>query len=503
LSQIDRLFLQLELSAFQANGVHQVLDAIRAAILRPVITRLFAYFAVALVVGLASMVLAQRFILVPLSVLVSALLALGKGDLRQRVTIKTGDELETVAESFNKMAEEIRSREDELRRTNAELASARAQAQQEAEEAERRAAELNATLVSVADALIIYNPNEEIVLMNPAAEWLIGYTAAERKLSLADRLSLLRVQQPNGDPFPIEAMPVRRALHGEIVHGVIMVVHPPRRESSIWTANSAAPIRTADGRTIGAVSIFADITALHQLQEQREDFVRTVSHDLRAPLTIIQGQAQVLIRLLDTAGLKGMERQSAEAILTSAKRMNAMIQDLVDSIRLESGQLKLEKQAIDLRQTVSDFLERGKTLMDVQRIKTEMPAGLPTVSADPNRLERILTNLLTNALKYSDPGTEVLLKAQAAEKEVTVSVTDHGMGIPPEDLPHIFERYFRARGAQRTEGLGLGLYITKMLVETQGGRVWVESELGKGSTFYFTLPVASVGEPGAEASAGQ
>ena len=167
-----------------------------------------------------------------------------------------------------------------------------------------------------------------------------------------------------------------------------------------------------------------------------------------------------------------------------------MIQDLVDSARLEAGQLELEKRPAELGNIASGLLERARGAMDVERIKVEIASDLPEFLADPERLERILMNLMTNALKYSDPGTDVLLKAAKTNGEVLVSVTDHGIGIDPNDLPHIFERFYRAGGSQKAEGVGLGLYITKMLVEAHDGRIWAESELGKGSTFYFTLPIA-------------
>ncbi len=128
--------------------------------------------------------------------------------------------------------------------------------------------------------------------------------------------------------------------------------------------------------------------------------------------------------------------------------------------------------------------------MDVSRIKVDIQSDMPQIAADPDRLERILMNLLTNALKYSALETEVLLRAEKTDGEVTVSVTDYGMGIPPEDLPHIFERFYQPTAGRKAGGLGLGLYISKMLVEAHGGRVGVESELGRGSTFWFTLPLA-------------
>ncbi len=229
---------------------------------------------------------------------------------------------------------------------------------------------------------------------------------------------------------------------------------------------------------------------LLRLQEQREDLVRMVSHDLRAPLTSVQGQAQLLLKLLERSGQNGRLSQSAEAILTSARRMNSMIQDLVDVARRESGQLEIKRTPTALASTVLDLTRRMAGVLDTDRIRVEIPREMPSVWADPDRLDRILTNLLTNALKYSLPGTQVQLSARRENGEVVVSISDQGPGIPAEEIPRLFQRFYRGSHSRTAEGLGLGLYITRMLVEAHGGRIWVESTPGKGSTFSFTLPIA-------------
>ncbi|MCL5958791.1 MAG: ATP-binding protein [Chloroflexi bacterium] len=356
-------------------------------------------------------------------------------------------------------------------------------------EIQRRVAELDVTITSIAAGVVIYSPSGEIALMNPTAENLLGYSPAETRLPPAERLELLRAETDDGELFPVEKLPASRALRGETVHGVVMVVHPSAART-VWTSVSAAPIRRPDGDLLGAVVVFTDITPLHELQEQRDDLLRAVSHDLRTPLSIIQGQAQLLQRVLEKAVPDGQARRSVEAIITGARRMDAMIEDLVDAARLEAGQLRLEKRPVELRSFVSDLLDRAAGAMDEGRIKVDMEKEILLVDVDPNRLERILINLLGNALKYSAPETEVLVTAEKAYREVTVSVTDRGVGILAEDLPYLFHKFYRTKGARKAEGLGLGLYITKMLVEAHGGRIWVESEPGQGSTFFFTLPLA-------------
>jgi signal transduction histidine kinase len=221
---------------------------------------------------------------------------------------------------------------------------------------------------------------------------------------------------------------------------------------------------------------------------ESEEYTRVISHDLRLPLTIILGQAQLIQRSAEKADLVA---RSAQAIVVSARRMNAMIDDLVDSARLESGQLRLNSRPLDLGRAIHDLTERMTGLSGMERYEVRVEADLPRVRADPDRLERILSNLIGNALKYSTPGTPIVLSATSGPGEAIVSVADRGSGIASADLPRLFERYFRAPGGiEHREGLGLGLYITRALVEAHGGRIWVESEVGAGSTFTFTLPFA-------------
>jgi len=259
----------------------------------------------------------------------------------------------------------------------------------------------------------------------------------------------------------------------------------------IWLDTCLSPLRNEAGEVRAVLGISRDITERKRTEEFREEYTHSISHDLRAPLTTIQGHAQLLQRALENAGSESRLQRSVDAIANAARRMNAMIQDLVDSARLEAGQLKMNRWSQDLHSFVLELRERLGGLVEAERIRAEVPDDLPHVSADPDRLERILMNLLSNALKYSSPDSEVLIKAERIGQEVLISVIDRGVGIAAEDLPHIFERFYTAKsGRRKAEGLGLGLYITRMLVEAHGGRIWVNSDLGKGSTFSFTLPMA-------------
>jgi signal transduction histidine kinase len=237
------------------------------------------------------------------------------------------------------------------------------------------------------------------------------------------------------------------------------------------------------------VAIARDVTDRKQAEAFREEYVSFISHDLRNPLTALLGQSDWLRRVLSAKGLE-REARAAESMLTSARRLNSMVQDLADSVRLEAGVMKMQIQPVDLFHLVTDISERVGTLEDRARIHLEVPDWVPPVRADRDYVERAIVNLLTNALKYSAPDTPVILRVVRGDGAAVVSVIDQGVGIPPEEMPFLFEKFYRARTGKKAEGLGLGLYITRMIVEALGGRIWAESKLRKGSTFSFTLPLA-------------
>jgi PAS domain S-box-containing protein len=373
---------------------------------------------------------------------------------------------------------------DITERKHAELERERLLAELEAERTRWQA-----TVESMPDPVALADAEGHVTYMNPACLRLVGQRV-QPGLSLGEQPGYYGLFRPDGTPFEPAETPLPRAVRrGEAVCDVEVVHRRPDREERLVVWN-AAPLHDARGQVVGAVSVGRDVTELRAAERRREEYVHIISHDLRAPLTVVQGQAQILLRLLAKAGEPGPEERSAEAIVTSARGMNAMIQDLVDSARLESGQLKLSLTPVDLRQLVLDLKGRLAAVYDVSRIRLEAPERLPPVAADPERLERVLVNLLSNAYKYADPGTEIAVRLMPGDGEVVAAVSDHGPGIAPEEIPHLFQRYYRTQtGRERKESLGLGLYITKGLVEAHGGRIWVESELGKGSTFSFSLPL--------------
>ncbi|MHB1004178.1 MAG: PAS domain-containing sensor histidine kinase [Chloroflexota bacterium] len=376
------------------------------------------------------------------------------------------------------------------------FAARREQAVRWAQEADSRAAELAATLAAIPHGIVVYDVKGAIVRMNPGAEAILGYPPDVLRRPLLERSETLHLQHADLSPLPAAENPAMRALRGETVRGLTVVLHPPAQASERWVVVSAAPVRDAGGEQLGAVMALTDITAEHAADEAREAFVRAVSHDLRQPLTVVQGQAQLLRSGLVRQGAEGTLTRGAEAIAISAQRMNTMIQELVDTARLETKQLRLDLRPLDLRTHVADLVERLRS-GEGGNVRIVAQPDLPAVLADPTGLDRVLGNLLGNAFKYAGNQAAVSVTlCRWQDGTVGVSVSDDGPGIAAADLPHLFERYYRADvgDAQRRDGLGLGLYIAKGLVEANGGRIWAESAAGNGATFTFTLPTAPAHE---------
>jgi len=373
----------------------------------------------------------------------------------------------------------------QLKRTIAEL-------RETAWVANHRAAQLDAVIESMTEGVSIATADGRVLRVNRVGREILGMPAQQHEGygSIEGYYNTYALSYPDGRPVPAEERPLRRALGGEAFTDV-EVVYSRADGQRFDLLVGGSPVRDEFGSVILAVAIWRDVTAIRELERRREEFLHIVAHDIRSPLTIVLGQAQLIARAAEY-GQRSAIAQAAEAIATSARQMNAMISSLVDSARVEAGQLTVDKQVVGLGPFLTELLARAEAAVDVERVRVECPADLAPVLADPALLERILMNLIGNALKYSPPEAEVTVSLAQRNGEVVVSVADRGEGIAPEELSRLFERYYRAeQGRRHREGLGLGLYITRGLVEAHGGRIWAASEgRGRGATFSFTLPVA-------------
>ena len=280
------------------------------------------------------------------------------------------------------------------------------------------------------------------------------------------------------------------------------------RESG--AANGECTLRHADGPTLvirarrspvsGVWLVMEDVSELRRLQRIRAEFIDNLSHELRTPLTTVSLLAETLVREADQAGeaLPPRMRDRIAKIEVETDHLVQMVNELLDLSRIESGGPMPLLDSIDLGRLAVAAVERLRLFAERQGVvlRTEVPEQVPAVLGAEDRLGQVLINLLHNAVKFSPDGGDVTVRVQSAAEEVVVAVEDHGIGIPKADQVRVFERFYKADKARRRgAGTGLGLAIARHVVDGHGGRIWVESEEGRGSTFSFSIPIAAPDQP--------
>lgn len=336
----------------------------------------------------------------------------------------------------------------------------------------------SAILGSMVEGVAVVTADERILYCNWAFEQILelpegssqGRTLVEA-LRQADLVDLVRRALPGGEE-----------VTGEVEVGTVR-----RRNFSV----TAAPVRAAGAS--GAVLVLHDITELRRLERVRRDFVANVSHEFKTPLTAIQGFAETLLNgALDD---KANRKRFVEIMREHARRLARLTDDLLKLSRIEAGRLELEIRPIRIEALVNGCVEtaRLKAKTKAIQIQVNLQQDAPPVRGDGAQLGEVLQNLLDNAVQYTPSGGRIEVKANANGNSVVFTVSDTGIGIPESDLERIFERFYRVDAARSREagGTGLGLSIARHIVDAHGGRIWVESAVGQGSRFHFSIPSAS------------
>ncbi len=347
-----------------------------------------------------------------------------------------------------------------------------------------------AILASMAEGVVVVDQRRQIQLANP---------------------SLLKMFALRQDPVGQTVLQaLRQPLLESMMRTAIEEGEPQQEETSVQLAPgqssahliiSTLPLLRA-GESPGAVTVIRDISRLRELEEMRREFVANVSHELRTPLAIFHGYLE---NLLDRPNMPEAELVPIFKVMQKhSGRLNALVEDLLTLTRLESRRDPLAREATGLPaffEALADDWDARCSAKAVS-LRVEVAPEVPRLSLDPHRFRQVLDNLLENAVKYSPKGGEICLRAQRSGDAVEVSVEDEGAGIPPADLPHIFERFYRADKARSRElgGTGLGLSIVKHIVQAHGGAVRAESTYGKGTTILITLPLDEKVEPPPEAA---
>lgn len=333
---------------------------------------------------------------------------------------------------------------------------------------------LEAIVSGLRDGVLVIGPDLSIVSINDAASRLLGSSPAQAigrpLVEVARDFDLVRVARETVESGHEQSTPVDYRRAGRQLDLRVL------------------PIEQG-GRRL-AVLVVQDVTELRRLERVRQDFVANVSHELRTPLTAIRALVETLHEgaIHDPA----VAQDFLGRVVDEVDRLNELIEDLLDLGRLESGRLPLRRSALDVDTLVKRSLERVRhQAADAGvTIAVQVPDDLPLIWVDPSRMAQVLVNLLSNAIKFSAGGGRIEVTAWALDGTVQIAVRDYGAGILPEDLPRIFERFFKSDRARQSEGSGLGLAIAKHVVTAHGGTLTAESEYGKGSTFTICVPPA-------------
>ena len=345
--------------------------------------------------------------------------------------------------------------------------------------ARQKADEITKILENMSDGVIAVNHAGEVMILNRSAEELFGI----RREAVLDRSLIESVRNAKINEMASLAMEGRIKVEEEI-----QIEHPSFKILRVQA------VGLPNGRNgICGVLVFHDVTEVRRLENIRREFVANVSHELKTPLTSIKGFIETL---LSGAAKDPVRSESFLKIMEEdAERLSRLISDILELSQIESGEAPLAAEPLEFASEFEGALSGFQHRLDQKKISVENKITgrkLPKVSANPDRLRQVLVNLLDNAIKFNREGGKIILNADALGSHMRISIEDTGTGIPRDAVARVFERFFRVDKARSREqgGTGLGLSIVKHIVETHGGTVSCQSELGRGSTFSFTLPIS-------------
>ena len=387
-----------------------------------------------------------------------------------------------VYEELTRENEELQSRivqlQDELRQKTALAEAIEKQAKIISDEKER----IDNIVHNMTDGLVVVDPQGKILMVNPAAEALLGVSTQDIGKQIKDVVK---------DEHLLALVKNLHTQKKEVIAKDVELFSPNESTMRVLRASSAV-VEDQNGKTVGMVAILNDITKQKEVERLKSDFVAKVSHEIRTPLIAMEKSLSLI--LSKTTGPLSEEQDKFLAITDrNLKRLSALINDLLDLSKLEAGKVTLVREPVVIEKVIEEPILVFRNWAETKSIKIDkkIQEGLPQANIDANKIIQVINNLLGNAIKFTpDNGTITVEAVLRGDKEIEISVTDTGIGISEEELPKVFHKFYQVSGNLQTEirGTGIGLAIAKEIVELHGGRIWVESQIGKGTRFIFTLP---------------
>ena len=386
---------------------------------------------------------------------------------------------------FRSYSDQFSNNDRALLRSFADQAAIAVQNAQLYSQSVRSRQRLDALLDSVADGILILSPSQRVERSNPALDRLLMIDGSEIQGKSHDevirwtrRTSDLTLEQAVAGGWPLTP-------HAHLyVEGDLKIDDslPP-----LPVGITYSPLLTNDDVLVNIIATVRDITHFRQAEELKSTFVSVISHELKTPLALIKGYVSTL-RREDARWDRAIVKESLAVIEDETDRLAELVENLLDASRLQANSLAIKRSDVLLSDLARRIAERMQTQTSQHSIVCDFPSDFPVILADENRMSQVLTNLISNAIKYS-PGGQIKITGQIRPDSVIVCVTDEGPGIAQSDIPHVFDRFYRSSDAARnTKGAGLGLYLTRAIIEAHDGKIWVDSEVGKGARFCFQMP---------------
>lgn len=344
---------------------------------------------------------------------------------------------------------------------------------------------MDALLDSAADGILILANNHIIERCNPALSHIVGTPVDElpgktheEVIRFTGRYQGNTLEQAEAGGWPLTPH-ATLYLEGNLVR---------ENAQPLPVGITYAPLVTPEGNLLNIIATVRDITRFREAEELKSTFISVISHELKTPVALIKGYVGTL-RRDDAVWDRSIVEDSLQVIEEEADRLTELIEDLLDASRLQAGALKINQIEMFLDQCARRIVDRFRTQTEKHTFTVDFPENFPVILGDEDRLEQVLSNLISNAIKYSPEGGEILVTGQVRQEQVIVCVSDQGPGVAPEDIPHIFDRFYRSTNAARTtKGAGLGLYLARAVIEAHHGRIWVDPNPGDGARICFALP---------------
>ncbi|MBI1862659.1 HAMP domain-containing protein, partial [Candidatus Microgenomates bacterium] len=413
----------------------------------------------------------------PLAELVKGTEIIGQGNFDYQTPIKSHDEIADLAAAFYRMAQELKHSIQSLQKERNIL------------EEERN--KLSVIIAGIQDAVIAVDLTRHVTLINRAAEDLLGVKGVDVYGKPIDEL--LNLQNGTDQIDVTEYCPINPEERDGVIFAKDNLKLTKSNASELYTNVVTGKIKGGAATNLGCIITLHNVSKEMQLEEMKLDFVSMAAHELRTPLTAISGYLSVFM-MENKDKFDDEQRSFLNRIGISTQRLISLVENLLNVTKIERHGMNLARKPIDWVPHVKELLYDFQNLASEQKVELhfdEPTEPIPQITIDPLKIDEVLSNLVNNAINYSKANGHVTVIVEHKGNEVITSVKDDGPGIPETALPHLFTKFFRVSGKleQGSKGTGLGLYISKAIIEMHNGRIWVESQYGQGSTFSFALPI--------------